>query len=96
MKKFLVVVDMQKDFVDGALGSPEAVNIVPAVVRKIRDFDGGICVKYDTHEENYPDTLEGKNLPVPHCIRGTEGWQLDKSVVAALEGKSFTAVDNPP
>lgn len=95
MKKFLVVVDMQKDFVDGALGSPEAVNIVPAVVSKIRDFDGGIFVTYDTHENNYPDTLEGKNLPVPHCIRGTEGWQLDKSVAAALEGKSFTAVEKP-
>ena len=93
MKKFLVVVDMQKDFVNGALGTAEAVAIVPNVVRKIGEFDGEIFVTYDTHFENYMETAEGKKLPVPHCIKGTDGWQLDEAVAAALEGKEYTAVE---
>ena len=95
MKKFLIVVDMQKDFVDGALGSPEARAIVPGVVRKIQDFDGEIVATFDTHQENYMDTSEGKKLPVPHCIQGTPGWALDSAVAAALEQKGFTAVEKP-
>ena len=93
MKKILVVVDMQKDFVDCALGSKEAVAIVPAVVKKISEFDGEIFVTYDTHFENYMDTAEGKKLPVPHCIKGTAGWELDDKVMKALAGKKFTAVE---
>ena len=93
MKKFLVVVDMQKDFVDGALGSREAVAIVPAVVKKIESFDGEIFVTYDTHFENYMQTSEGKHLPVPHCIKGTDGWQLNNDVETALSGKKFTKVE---
>lgn len=93
MKKFLVVVDMQKDFVDGALGSREAVAIVPAVVKKIESFDGEIFVTYDTHFENYMQTSEGKHLPVPHCIKGTDGWQLNNDVENALSGKKFTKVE---
>ncbi len=93
MKKFLVVVDMQKDFVDGALGSREAVAIVPAVVKKIADFNGEIFVTYDTHFENYMQTNEGKHLPVPHCIKGTDGWQLNNDVENALSGKKFTKVE---
>ncbi len=93
MKKFLVVVDMQKDFVDGVLGSQEAVAIVPAAVKKIMQFDGEIFVTYDTHFDDYMDTLEGKKLPVPHCIKGTEGWQLNKDIVAALKGKKYTPVE---
>ena len=85
MKKLLIVVDMQKDFVDGALGSKEAVAIVDNVVRKIETFDGDILVTYDTHGENYMQTQEGKNLPVPHCIKGTDGWKLDAKVQAAVE-----------
>ena len=65
MKQFLIVVDMQKDFVDGALGSAEAQAIVPAVVEKIRSFDGEIIVTYDTHEEDYMDTREGRFLRCP-------------------------------
>ena len=95
MKKFLIVVDMQRDFVDGALGSPEAAAIVPNVVRKIEGFDGEIVVTFDTHHENYMDTAEGKKLPVPHCIKGTPGWALDASIAAALERKGFTAVEKP-
>ncbi|MER2080673.1 MAG: isochorismatase family cysteine hydrolase [Ruminococcus sp.] len=93
MKRFLIVVDMQKDFVDGALGTREAVAAVPAAVKKIRDFDGKIFVTYDTHGEDYLRTAEGKKLPVPHCIRGTEGWQLDKSIAAALRDKEYAAVE---
>lgn len=93
MKKILVVVDMQKDFVDGALGSKEAVAIVPNVVKKIEEFDGEIFVTYDTHFENYMDTNEGKNLPVPHCIKGTEGWELNKEVMDALNNKAYTTVE---
>lgn len=93
MKKILVVVDMQKDFVDGALGSPEAVAIVPAVAKKIAAFDGDIFVTFDTHGENYMDTAEGKKLPVPHCIKGTDGWKLNADVAAALDGKRYTPVE---
>ena len=93
MKKFLVVVDMQKDFVDGALGTKEAVAIVPNVVKKINEFDGEIFVTYDTHFENYMDTNEGKNLPVEHCIKGTEGWKLNSEVAEALEGREYTEVE---
>ena len=74
--KVLVVVDMQKDFVDGALGTKEAQAIVPKVTEKIRSFDGEVYYTRDTHEKNYLDTQEGKLLPVPHCILGTEGWEL--------------------
>lgn len=93
MKKFLIVVDMQKDFVDGALGTKEAVAIVPAAAEKISAFDGEIFVTLDTHFDNYMTTNEGRHLPVPHCIKGTEGWQLDKAVAKALDGKNYTAVE---
>ena len=79
MKKTLIVVDMQNDFVDMALGTPEAVAIVPAVQAKIQAYaQAGHEIIYtrDTHEENDLDTPEGKKLPVPHCIRGTKGWQI--------------------
>lgn len=93
MKKFLVVVDMQKDFVDGALGTAEAQNIVPRVALKIAAFDGEIFVTYDTHSENYLDTAEGKKLPVPHCIKGTDGWKLDSRVAEALSHRRHTDVE---
>ena len=95
MKKILVVVDMQKDFVDGALGTSEAVAIVDNVVNKIENFDGDIIVTYDTHFENYMETQEGKNLPVPHCIKGTDGWQLDAKVQAALANKAYRVIEKP-
>ena len=95
MKNILVVVDMQKDFVDGALGSREAVAIVDNVVRKIEGFDGDVIVTYDTHAENYMDTQEGKNLPVPHCIKGSDGWKLDAKVQAALDKRSYAVIEKP-
>ena len=93
MKKYLLVIDMQKDFVDGSLGTKEAVAIVPAVAEKIRGFEGEIFVTYDTHFEDYLDSAEGKKLPVPHCIRNTPGWELDDRIAEALEGKPVTRVE---
>ena len=96
MKKILVVVDMQKDFVDGALGSNEAVAIVDNVVEKIGKFDGDIIVTYDTHQDNYMETREGRFLPVPHCIQDTEGWQIDSKVSEALDAKGNYSVIHKP
>ena len=79
MKRTLIVVDMQNDFIDMALGTKEAVAIVPRVQAKMRRYaEQGYEIIYtrDTHEENYLDTAEGKKLPVPHCIRGTKGWEI--------------------
>ena len=91
MKKILVVVDMQNDFIDGTLGTAEAVAIVPKVAEKIKNFDGTVLYTRDTHEENYMETQEGKNLPVPHCIRDTEGWQIR----AELQQAGAEVVDKP-
>ncbi len=95
MKKILVVVDMQKDFVDGSLGTKEAQGIVQNVCEKIKGFDGEIIVTFDTHGENYLESAEGKKLPVKHCIKGTKGWELDESVKSALENKEYTSVEKP-
>ena len=74
--KYLIVVDMQKDFVNGSLGTKEAERIVPAVLQKVENFEGEILFTKDTHFENYLSTREGKQLPVEHCIKGTDGWML--------------------
>ncbi len=95
MKKYLVVVDLQRDFVDGALGTKEAQAIIPAAAEKIRNFEGEIYVTFDTHGENYMETAEGKKLPVPHCIKGTDGWKLDKEIAKALKGKGYHRVEKP-
>lgn len=99
--KVLVVVDMQNDFIDGALGTKEAVAIVPYVIEKIKTFnETGNTVFYtrDTHEDNYMDTQEGKNLPVPHCIKSTSGWELHPDIDAlrmqSIEYKDRT-IDKP-
>jgi len=93
MKKVLVVVDMQNDFVDGTLGTKEAVAIIPNVVKKINEFDGDeIYVTYDTHFENYLNTLEGQKLPIIHCIEGSYGHELNSEVKNALRNKRYTDV----
>lgn len=87
MKKTLIVVDMQNDFIDMALGTPEAVAIVPRVKAKIAACHAAGCeIIYtrDTHGEDYLNTPEGKKLPVPHCIRGTKGWEIAEGLY--LEG----------
>ena len=84
MRKILIVVDMQNDFIDGSLGTPEALAIVENVKARIREYDqSDIFVTMDTHTPDYPETQEGRNLPVEHCIRGTEGW-LVRSDIAEL------------
>ncbi|MBQ8852036.1 MAG: cysteine hydrolase [Oscillibacter sp.] len=95
MKKLLVVVDMQKDFIDGALGTPEAQAIVPAVVEKIAAFAGDVVYTRDTHSENYLETAEGKKLPVVHCVKGTPGWELHPEVERAGAGKTAAVIDKP-
>lgn len=81
--KVLVVVDMQNDFIDGSLGTPEAQAIVPNVKKKIEEAiaNGDLIVfTRDTHFENYLNTKEGVKLPVEHCVRGTEGWKIHKDL----------------
>ncbi len=104
MKKMLVIVDLQKDFVDGALGTSEAVAIVGKVAEKIAayaaDPDGILIATLDTHTPDYMNTSEGKHLPVPHCIKETDGWQLDARVTAALTlaataGKTCHMLEKP-
>lgn len=75
-EKKLIVVDMQNDFTYMALGNPEAVNVIDKIVKKAESFDGEVIFTYDTHQENYLETAEGKKLPVVHCIEGSKGWQL--------------------
>ena len=93
MQKILIVVDMQNDFIDGALGTPEAVAILPNVKSKIESFDGKVIFTRDTHGENYLNTAEGKNLPVPHCIKGTAGWQIANSLLSFT--KDALVIDKP-
>ena len=92
MRKLLIVVDMQNDFIDGALGTQEAVKIVPSVVAKVKSFDGEIIFTRDTHFDSYLSTQEGKNLPVEHCIRGTYGWKIHPELEAL---RTIDAIDNP-
>ena len=80
----LVVVDMQNDFIDGALGTPEAVAIVPKVMVKMMNFDGLVLATRDTHGEDYLERQEGKKLPVVHCIKGTHGWKIKDEIQQLL------------
>ena len=93
MIKILVVVDMQNDFIDGVLGTPEAQAIVPKVVDKIKNYPDKentlLLFTKDTHYANYMDTLEGKNLPVPHCIENTNGWSINKSIASETMNPDF-------
>ena len=92
----LIVVDMQNDFVDGALGTPEAAAIVPAVADRISGWDGEIYVTQDTHGPDYLETQEGRLLPVPHCVQGTRGWLLAPAVEAALAGREGVRLFKKP
>ena len=85
MKKILLVIDMQNDFIDGALGTPEAVAIVDNVKAKIKTYPKeDVFATRDTHSDFYLATQEGKNLPVPHCIRGTDGWQIRPDIAELI------------
>ncbi len=103
-KRFLIVVDMQNDFIDGSLGTPEAQAIVPAVIQRVRDAKAAedtVIATLDTHGDDYLETREGRWLPVPHCIQDTEGWRVHPGLAALLEGceqvqkTSFAAVRLP-
>ena len=93
--KVLVVVDMQNDFVDGALGTKEACAIVPDGVKMIEGFEGKIVATRDTHGENYMETQEGRNLPVVHCVKGTKGWEINSEIQKALDEKNAAVFDKP-
>ena len=93
--KVLVVVDMQNDFVDGALGTKEACAIVSDVVKAIEGFEGQVVATRDTHAADYMDTQEGRHLPVIHCVKGTEGWKINQDVQRALDEKHADLIDKP-
>ena len=87
MRKILIVIDMQNDFIDAALGTREAVAIVDAVKAKIRSYPAeDVIATMDTHGADYMDTQEGKSLPVPHCIKGSAGWQIRPDIAELLTG----------
>ena len=97
--KFLIVVDMQNDFISGALGSDMAQAIVPYVVEKVKSFDGKIIFTRDTHFDNYLETQEGQKLPVKHCIRDTWGWEICDELLpyadVVIDKETFGSVDLP-
>ncbi len=95
MEKILICIDMQNDFVDGVLGTPEARAILPAVIEKVRSHNGPVIFTRDTHQENYMETQEGRKLPVPHCIEGTDGWQLVPALEALRLEKNAPCIDKP-
>ena len=92
---YLVVVDMQKDFVDGSLGTPEAQAIADAVAERARTFEGTVVFTRDTHEENYLETQEGTKLPVVHCVRDTPGWQLVPALEEVRRERDAVVFDKP-
>ena len=78
--KILVVIDVQNDFVDGRLGTKEAIDMIPSLKEKIKNFDGEIIYTMDTHDDNYLNTQEGRKLPVKHCIKGSNGWEIREGI----------------
>ena len=87
----LVAIDLQNDFINGALGTAEAAAMLPRAEQRIRDFEGLVLFTRDTHTEDYRNTREGKALPVPHCIKGSEGWQL----APCLQPYAHEIIDKP-
>ena len=88
--KYLIVIDMQNDFIDGSLGSEDAKAIVDTVAGKVKSFEGTVLYTMDTHSENYMETQEGQKLPVKHCIKGTKGWDLNPKIRKVIESKGGT------
>jgi nicotinamidase-related amidase len=96
--KILVVVDMQNDFVGGTLRNEDGINMVPTLVKKVADAkaNGDIIIyTQDTHGENYMETQEGKNLPVPHCIKGTKGWEIIDELKPYVDGTAYGIFEKP-
>lgn len=93
--RYLIVIDMQNDFVDGALGTPEAQAIAPALVDAARAFDGELIFTLDTHGADYLATQEGAHLPVPHCIKGTPGWELIPALAELQRERQARVFEKP-
>lgn len=95
--KVLVVIDIQNDFINGSLGTTEALNIIPYAKNKIDNFEGEIIFTMDTHDEDYLKTYEGRNLPVIHCIKNTEGWKIKEGLYKEnskiFEKNSFASLE---
>lgn len=86
---YLIVIDMQKDFITGSLGTEQAQAILPRVLEKVRHFEGKVLFTKDTHTEDYLNTREGRNLPVRHCIRGEEGWELEEALEDLVQVRGY-------
>ena len=95
MKEALVVLGMQKDFINGELGTSEAQAILGNVRKKIRNFDGEVIYVQDTHEEDYLCTFEGRRLPIIHCIRNTDGWKMNVDIFAEGKSKCVAVIEKP-
>ena len=95
MKKVLIVIDMQNDFISGALANADAQAIVTPIAEYITAFDGDIIATRDTHGKDYLSTPEGEKLPVPHCIKDTDGWQIAPAISAALSARNAKIIDKP-
>ncbi len=97
--KFLIVVDMQNDFITGSLGSADAQRIVPNVLEAVKKFDGKVIFTKDTHDENYMETREGRRLPVSHCIKGTQGFEICSDLLpyakTIIEKETFGSCNLP-
>ena len=91
----LIVIDMQNDFIDGALGTKEAAAIVDAVAERIRRHSGSVYYTLDTHGDDYLQTQEGHYLPVVHCVKGSDGWALNDTIARALKMQNATAFEKP-
>lgn len=92
MQDILLVIDMQNDFIDGALGSAAAQAVVPYVMECVKNFQGCVLFTRDTHRENYLETQEGRHLPVAHCVRGTSGWQIHPALEALRQTEPIDKV----
>lgn len=93
--KYLIVVDVQNDFVDGALSTKEAVEMFPRLLKKIKSFEGDVFMTKDTHPKNYLEIQEGKLLPVEHCIRQTKGWEFPEALDELREQLSTVVYEKP-
>ena len=95
MNRLLLIIDMQNDFIDGALANPSAQAIIPGIVDFIKTWQGEIGVTLDTHKDDYLETQEGKNLPVPHCILNTSGHDINSNIAKAINNNVSLTVMKP-
>lgn len=95
MNKLLVIVDMQNDFITGSLANKDAEAIVPKIVKFLKEWDWDVIVTRDTHQENYLETQEGKNLPIKHCIEYTDGWEINRDILMAMPVSKSSIIDKP-